>query len=169
MIFRREGLRLAPWYCTVTLFWLFSAAFALAFVVAVFTVRPLRGTDFLVIALIGGMALPPARMAWSLGAWLRRIRNYYLRIDDQGVGLQLYGAGEVQLAWHEIQKITSERRWVRLSGPWPFAYRNYFYTIVTGRGQFTFTSMDIPRPALAAREIATRVGLQIQTTPETSG
>jgi hypothetical protein len=165
MIFRRKGLGLAPWYGTLALFWLFSATFALAFFVGAFTVRPLKWSDLWVLALIGFMAWPPARFAWSLGSWIRRLRNYYLRIDDQGVQFHLYGAGEVQLAWHEIQSVTREKRWVSLKGPFPFAYRNYFYTVVTGRGRFAFTSMDIPRPARAAREIAARVGMQIQNIP----
>jgi hypothetical protein len=166
MIFRRKGLGLAPWYCTVALFWLFSATFALAFVAGLFTVRPLKWSDLWVLGIIGALVLPPARFAWGLGLWIRRVRNYYLRIDEFGVEFQLYAAGHVQVAWHEIQKVTSERRWVSFKGPFPFAYRNYFYTIATGRGQFTFTSMDIPRPARAAREIATKVGMQVETIHE---
>jgi hypothetical protein len=164
MIFRRKGLGLASWYATAGLFWLFSVTFVLAFFVGVFTIRPLKWTDLLVLALIGFSAWPPAQFAWSLGSWIRRLRNYYLRINDQGVQFQLYAAGEVQLAWHEIQAVTCEKRWVRYTGP-NFAYRNNFYTLVTSRGRFTFTSMDIPRPARAAREIAARVGMQIQNIP----
>jgi hypothetical protein len=59
MIFRRKGLRLAPWYATLALFWAFSATFALAFFVAVFKIRPLHWSDLWVIALIGAMAWPP--------------------------------------------------------------------------------------------------------------
>ena len=167
MVFRRTGLRLALWYCTVAIFWLFSATFALAFLVGVFAVRPLKWSDVGVLLLIGASALPPARFAWSMGAWIRRFRNYYLRIDDRGVQFQLYGEGEVRLAWSEIQAVTRERRWVSYKGP-TFAYRNYFYTLVTGRGQYTFTSMDIPQPARAAREIAARAGVQVKAIPETS-
>ena len=162
MIFRRKGLRLAPWYATLALFWAFSATFALAFFVAVFKIRPLHWSDLWVIALIGAMAWPPARFAWSLRLWIRRTRSYYLRVGKDGVEFHLPGAGEVQLAWREIQAVTSEKRWVTWNGPFPFAYRNNFYTIGTARGRFTFTSMDIPRPARAARGIAAKAGTKIQ-------
>jgi hypothetical protein len=121
------------------------------------------------LALIGASAWPPARFAWGMHLWIRRLRNYYLRIDDQGVQFQLYGTGEVHLAWHDIQQVTRERRWVTLGGPFPFSYRNYFYTLVTTRGRFTFTSMDLPRPGRAAREIAAKLGMQIQNIPASGG
>jgi hypothetical protein len=162
MTFRRTGLRLASWYATEALFWLFSAIFALAFFVAVFKIRPLHWSDLFVIALIGFMVWPPARFAWSLRSWIHRTRSYYLRIGEQGVQFHLPAAGEVQLAWREIQAVTREKRWVNWNGPFPFAYRNYFYTIVTAGGRFTFTSMDIPRPARAAREIAAKIGIELQ-------
>jgi hypothetical protein len=162
MMFRRKGLRLAPWYATLAMFCLFSATFALAFFVGVFTVRPLKLSDLVVLALIGAMTLPPGRFAWGLWLWIRRVRNYYLRVNDEGVQFQLYGAGEVQLEWSEIQSVTCEKRWVKLSGPFPFSYRDRFFTIVTARGKFTFTSMDIPWPGRAARAIAAKLGIQVQ-------
>jgi hypothetical protein len=162
MIFRRKGLALAPWYGLMALMWVFSGAFALAFFAAVFTIRPFTWSDLFVTALIGFGAWPPGAYAWALRGSIRYMRTYYLRIGEEGVRFHLPGAGEVQVAWRDMQAVTREKVWVNLKGPFPFAYRNYVYTIVTDRGRFTFSTFEIPRPERAAREIAAKTGQEVQ-------
>jgi hypothetical protein len=162
MMFRREGLSLAPWYATLALFWLLSATFVVAFFVGIIDVGRLKYHDLYVIVLIGFMAFPPALFAWSLGKWIRLTRNNYIRTAEDGVHLRVSNADELTIAWNEIQAVTRDKRWVKLKGPFPFAYQNYFFTIVTARGRFAFTSMDIPSPARAAAEIAAKVGMEVQ-------
>lgn len=158
MIFQRKGPRLAPWYGPGALFWLFAAVFVLAFLVGLFGIGPLKWTDYLVIALIGFLAVPPARLAWSTRKWVQRVETSYLRFDDQCVEFRFFSASAGKIRWTEVQAVTRKKRWVKSDGPLPFAYRNVIYTLLTTCGPFTFSSMEIPRPARAARTIAAKLG-----------
>jgi hypothetical protein len=125
---------------------------------SVFDIGRLKWHDLYVIALIGLMPFPPARFVWSLGKRVRLTRSYYVQTGGDGVAFAYPALARFNLPGLKIQAVTREKRWVRLKSPFPFAYQNYFYTIVTASGRFTFTSMDIPSPARAAGEIAGKSG-----------
>jgi hypothetical protein len=157
MTFRRGGWALVPWYLYVVLGWCFAALFMLAFVVAVRLPDRWDVERAFTTAMIGLLVYPSVRMALGGLAWIRGFRRHYLTTAEDGVRFRLPGTEEVRLAWSEIQGVTCERRWLTLSGPWPFGYRADVYTIASARGSYNFTNMEIPRAGKAAEEIRRRL------------
>jgi hypothetical protein len=157
MTFRRHGWALVPWYLYLALGWCFAALFAAAFVIALRLPDPWMWERVFTTAMIGVVAGAAVRMAVGAHRWIAGFRQHYLTVADDGVRFRLPGVDEVSLAWSEIESVTSERRWLTLSGPWPFGYRAEVHTIGSSRGRFEFTSMEIPRAARAAKEIRLRL------------
>jgi len=153
MTFQRRGWALVPWYLYLALGWCFATLFGVAFLIAVKLPDRWTWERVFTTAMIGVLTGASVKMALGAHRWIAGFRQHYLTLTDSGVRFRLPGLDEVELPWREIQSVTSERRWLTLSGPIPFGYRADVYTIASARGQFEFTSMEIPRAARAAEEI----------------
>ena len=157
MTFRRHGWALVPWYLYLAVGWCFAALFLAAFVIALRLRDPWTWERVFTTTMIGVVAAAAVRMTIGTHRWIAGFRQYYLVVSDACVLLRLPGTGEVRLPWNEIESITSERRWLTMTGPWPFGYRAEVHTIASSRGRFEFTSMEIPRAGRAAEEMRRRL------------
>jgi len=157
MTFQRRGWALVPWYLYLALGWCFATLFGVALVIAIRLPDPWTWERGFTTAMIGVLVFGSVRMALGAHRWIAGFRQHYLTISDSCIRFRLPGTDEVRLLWKEVQSVTSERRWLTLSGPIPFGYRAEVYTITSARGKFEFTSMEIPHAGRAADEIRKRI------------
>jgi hypothetical protein len=159
MTFGRTGWRLAAWYLFVGFMWILAAAILMGFVTAWFPITTWTGEKAFFILMAGLLSFGAVQAALSMHGWLRHLETYFLTIDDYGIHLRLPEIGETRIAWKEIQGITHQKRWVDAkSRVWVWLYRLDAYTILTTRGPFPFTAMEVSRPRCAAGVIAERIG-----------
>jgi len=163
MTFGRTGWRLAMWYLFVGFMWILAAAIVSGFVTAWFPITTWTAEKAFVLVLAGILSFGAVQSAFSMQAWVRHLETYFLTIDDYGVHLRLPVIGETRIAWKEVQGITYQKRWVETKNKvWVWQYRLDAYTILTTRGPFPYTAMEVNRPKRAARMIAERIGGAIQ-------
>ena len=161
--FRRGTIRIAAWYLLPLICWLCAAAFALAFGVLMFWLRPWSRQTMLGLVLTGLLAWQSARTALSTQSWIHYFPGNFLTLGADAIRFRLAETGEVRLEWSEVSAVKHQRRLFGGNTVFPFPIN--VYTLVTTRGSFAFSNGDIPRAQQAARAIATRIGGDIRDCP----
>jgi len=168
--FQRTGWHLAGWYLFAGFLWLLTAAIAAGFVAAWFPLRSWTPGKVLFIVLAGVLGVCAVRTTLVVHSWIRHFEIYFLSVDDSGVQLRLPGVGETHIAWGEIQGIAHQKRRAEARGlSWTWLNRLDSYIILTHRGPFNFTVMEVRRPDRAARAIAERLGFEVDEPASAGG
>lgn len=161
LVFQRGRGRILLWYVPPLIGWLIAGCCLAACIV--FLTRWQR-EDLSAFALATLMAVISVRSALAAQSWIPDTRTR-LVIDGQGVHWRYRAEPEVRVAWPDITGIRSERPWVTTGKYFPATYRDTIYTVVTTRGEWSFTGTDIPSPGRAAKAIAARTGAPLQELP----
>ena len=158
--FRRGRLRIAAWYLLPLICWLCAGAFALAFGVLLFWIKPWTWQTTLGLALTGLLAWKSGQTALSTQSWIRYFPINFLTLGQDAIRFRFAETGEVCLEWSEISAVKRHRQLG--GGNAVFVFPIEVYTVVTARESFAFSNGDIPRAQQAARAIAMRIGGEIQ-------
>ncbi|MGD1096788.1 MAG: hypothetical protein ABSB35_32945 [Bryobacteraceae bacterium] len=165
VVFRREGLRMAPWYLAAFLLWTFLGVLLVTFVAASLPLRSWNWGKAGFVAGVGILVFPTLAGALGLMSWIRDFRKSFIAIDQLGLRLRIPGTAETSLSWPEVTGVRYEKRWMTLGTFFKLRCRVDAYTISTAHTSLTFSAIDIPSPKRAAREIASRIGAEIVTAP----
>jgi hypothetical protein len=165
VVFRREGLRMVPWYLLACLLGIFVGLLVATFLIELLPIRSWSLGKALFLIVLGFLVFPASKITLSLMGWVRDFRTSFMTIHRLGVRLRIPGTTETSLGWPDVTGVRYEKRWMTLGTFLKFRCRLDTYTISTTTTSVTFSLIDIPAPKRAAREIASRIGSEIISAP----